>query len=278
MIGSSQRPLPDNTQHSQETDIHATDEIQTHNLSRRAAADPLLIQRSHWDRLVYYLSYKNNKGVQSLQFPVSDISDRPHNKKVHYEFFLRGFGAPPSRVFGRKLWSALNSAPQLCRQKYTKLGIVCNVKPRRLAEIRLPSAMNCCLPSAGIFRKVKVKVKWVRYRPGVAQRVGRGIALLFHDRGTRRCEWSATRVGRTSPPGKKRYPFYWRLGGPPRRSWRAKHLVPTRIRSRTVQPVVSRYIDWATGPTVIFRIHIKIKRTTQICTQCSLLSQYSVQL
>ena len=32
----------------------------------------------------------------------------------------------------------------------------------------------------------KVKVKCSRYRPGVAQRVGRGIALLFHDRGTRR--------------------------------------------------------------------------------------------
>ena len=32
----------------------------------------------------------------------------------------------------------------------------------------------------------KKKVKWSRYRPGVAQRVGRGIALLFHDRGTRR--------------------------------------------------------------------------------------------
>ena len=30
------------------------------------------------------------------------------------------------------------------------------------------------------------KVKRSRYRPGVAQRVGRGIALLFHDRGTRR--------------------------------------------------------------------------------------------
>ena len=29
-------------------------------------------------------------------------------------------------------------------------------------------------------------VKCSRYRPGVAQRVGRGIALLFHDRGTRR--------------------------------------------------------------------------------------------
>ena len=30
------------------------------------------------------------------------------------------------------------------------------------------------------------KVKCSRDRPGVAQRVGRGIALLFHDRGTRR--------------------------------------------------------------------------------------------
>ena len=30
------------------------------------------------------------------------------------------------------------------------------------------------------------KVKGSRYRLGVAQRVGRGIALLFHDRGTRR--------------------------------------------------------------------------------------------
>jgi len=29
------------------------------------------------------------------------------------------------------------------------------------------------------------RVKFSRYRPGVAQRVGRGIALLFHDHGTR---------------------------------------------------------------------------------------------
>jgi len=33
---------------------------------------------------------------------------------------------------------------------------------------------------------IKVKVKFTRYRPGLDQRVGRGIALLFHDRGTRR--------------------------------------------------------------------------------------------
>jgi len=33
---------------------------------------------------------------------------------------------------------------------------------------------------------IKSKVKWSRYRSGVALRVSRGIALLFHDRGTRR--------------------------------------------------------------------------------------------
>jgi len=37
-----------------------------------------------------------------------------------------------------------------------------------------------------LLRYIYEKVKYSRYRPGVAQRVGRGIALLFHDRGTRR--------------------------------------------------------------------------------------------
>ena len=43
------------------------------------------------------------------------------------------------------------------------------------------------------------KAKWSRYRPGVAQRVGRGIALLFHDLSTRWGEWSAARSRRTLP-------------------------------------------------------------------------------
>jgi len=61
------------------------------------------------------------------------------------------------------------------------------------------------------------KVKRCRYRPGVAQRVGRGIVILSHDRGTIR-----------------------RLGGPQGWSGRAENL---GIRSRTVQPIVSRYTD-----------------------------------
>ena len=37
MISSSQRPLPDNTRHSQQTNIHAPGGIRTHDLSRGAA-------------------------------------------------------------------------------------------------------------------------------------------------------------------------------------------------------------------------------------------------
>jgi len=88
-----------------------------------------------------------------------------------------------------------------------------------------------------------IKVKCSRYRPGMARRVGRGVALLFHDRGTLGGEWSAARPGRTLPPGKTRYPLYRRLGGPQGRSGRTENLVPAGIRSRTVQPVVIRYTD-----------------------------------
>ena len=38
MISSSQRPLPDNTRHSQQTNIHAPGGIRTQDLSMRAAA------------------------------------------------------------------------------------------------------------------------------------------------------------------------------------------------------------------------------------------------
>jgi hypothetical protein len=50
VICSSQRRLPDNTQHSLETDRHAPGGIRTYNLSRQAAADLRLRQHGHWDR------------------------------------------------------------------------------------------------------------------------------------------------------------------------------------------------------------------------------------
>ena len=93
------------------------------------------------------------------------------------------------------------------------------------------------------------KVKWSPYRTDVAQRVGRGIVLLFHDRGTGR-GWVVSSTPRLHfTPGKTWYPFYRRLGGPQGRSGQAENLIPTGIRSQTIQPIVSRYTDWATWPT-----------------------------
>ena len=59
---------------------------------------------------------------------------------------------------------------------------------------------------------IKLKVKWSRYRPGVVQRVGRGIALLFHDRGTRR-GWVVSSTPRPHfTPGKDPVPILQEAG------------------------------------------------------------------
>jgi len=49
-ICPSQGPLPDNTQRWKDADIHAPGGIRTRNPSKRAAADPRLRLRGHWDR------------------------------------------------------------------------------------------------------------------------------------------------------------------------------------------------------------------------------------
>jgi hypothetical protein len=56
VINPSQRPLPDNTQHSQQKNIYAPGGIRTHNLSRRAAEDLRLRPRGRWDRLILFNS------------------------------------------------------------------------------------------------------------------------------------------------------------------------------------------------------------------------------
>ena len=93
------------------------------------------------------------------------------------------------------------------------------------------------------------KVKGSRYRPGVAQRVGSGIVLLFHDRGTRR-GWVVSNTPRPHfTPGKNPVPILQEAGWAPGWSGRAENLVPTGSRSRTVRPVVSRHTAWATRHT-----------------------------
>ena len=58
----------------------------------------------------------------------------------------------------------------------------------------------------------KVKVKWSRYRPGVAQSVGTGIVLLFHASGTRR-GWVVSSTPRPHfTPGKDTVPILQEAG------------------------------------------------------------------
>ena len=59
VISSSQRPLPDNTQHSQQTNIHDPGGIRTYSLSRREAADLRLRPRGYWDRPTRVLFHTN---------------------------------------------------------------------------------------------------------------------------------------------------------------------------------------------------------------------------
>ena len=54
----------------------------------------------------------------------------------------------------------------------------------------------------------------------------RGIALLIHDPGTGRGEGSASRPGRSLPPGKTLYPLYRRLGRPQERSGQVRKTSP----------------------------------------------------
>ena len=57
VIGPSYTTLPENTQHSQQIDIHVSRGIRTRNPINRAAADRRLRPRGHWDQLVYYVRF-----------------------------------------------------------------------------------------------------------------------------------------------------------------------------------------------------------------------------
>ena len=75
---------------------------------------------------------------------------------------------------------------------------------------------------------IYIKVKFPRYRPGVAQRVGRGIALLFHDRGTRR-GWMVSSTPRPHfTPGKDLLLILQEAGWAPGPVWMGGNSRPHR--------------------------------------------------
>ena len=91
-------------------------------------------------------------------------------------------------------------------------------------------------------------------------------------------EGSAARPGRSLPPGKTRYPLYKRLGGPQGRSGQVRKISPPPgLDPRNVQPVASRYNDWATRPTdceyiEVYKIFtlVTIRLKSQLTTSAAL--------
>ena len=142
MISPSHRPLPDNTQHSQQTNIHAPGGIRTHNLSRRAAKDLRLRPRGHWDRHGQYYC--------SVLFPWSNTAQYISPLKRQYYWaifdFVRGqervnvlsdsgclCGHWYSPVFKIVKWSPLNRGTNEYHDIHTEISwqSYCRVRPIR---------------------------------------------------------------------------------------------------------------------------------------------------
>jgi hypothetical protein len=68
VISPSHRPLPGNTQHSKQTNIHAVGGIRTHNLNTRAAAKLRLRPRGCRDRQLSLLGKNDLIRRSSLKF------------------------------------------------------------------------------------------------------------------------------------------------------------------------------------------------------------------
>ena len=95
-MSSSHRPLSDNTQHSQQTDVHVQDGIRTHNLSRRVAAYPRLGQRGDRPNV-----HNTNSNSRNSKRQCSLFSKKNPFIRI---FCVSGWIAIPSNILDR--WSS----------------------------------------------------------------------------------------------------------------------------------------------------------------------------
>jgi hypothetical protein len=84
VISPKQRPLPDNTQHSQETDINAATGIQTLSSSQRAATDPRLRARDCRDRQSVVDTEMNFLPIQRLDFIICTHCMWPERQRIRF--------------------------------------------------------------------------------------------------------------------------------------------------------------------------------------------------
>ena len=145
---------------------------------------------------------------------------------------------------------------------------------KKIQSSQYPKSYRYYQRSNSMFNVTDKNVQALRLCTGRTAHSGsRGIALLFHDQWHwKGGEGSASRPGRSLPPGKTRYPLYRRLGGPQGRSGQMRKISPPPgFDPRTVQPVASRYTDWATGPTC------QIRQSTNYFTRSPMLIKHKSQ-
>ena len=70
VTSSLQRPLPDNTQHLQQTDTYARGGNRTHKPSKRAATEPRLRPRGHCDRQSNGVSVVKVLNIRRMKYEV----------------------------------------------------------------------------------------------------------------------------------------------------------------------------------------------------------------
>jgi hypothetical protein len=70
VIGPPQKPLSENKQHSEETDIHAPGGIRTRDPLKRVAGDPRLRSSSHRNRIYRLLTHARFEDI------IRDLSER----------------------------------------------------------------------------------------------------------------------------------------------------------------------------------------------------------
>ena len=102
----------------------------------------------------------------------------------------------------------------------------------RTGSNKYSAPLSFLIPSYIKVSNVKKKVKRTLVQAlklctgRTARRGSRGIALPFHDHGTRRGVGSASRPGRSLTPGKNRYALYTRLGDPQGRFGQVRKISP----------------------------------------------------
>ena len=146
VISSSPRPLPDNTQHSQQTNIQALGGIRTHYLSRRAAVDLRLRPRGHWDWLSYTKTLRKLHAVKqysaatglvpglNMICPLNTVCVQDTQQILVSKLF--DLHCRIKVCCGRRLWNA-GSTPQLLVLYYLihlKLG----TKPQNIFNQSIP--------------------------------------------------------------------------------------------------------------------------------------------